>query len=79
MCCTMTFGVYQIVTAAMNPDGLEFPRSTLDFREGRATLAIEKQLDLKLPARETLIAFANTLRYQLFSGVADQVRTGKDG
>jgi alginate O-acetyltransferase complex protein AlgJ len=79
LCATMLFGVYQISAAALNPDGLAFPRGWNDFREGRSTQAIEKQLDLKLPVREFFIAIANTTRYQLFSGASDQVRTGKGG
>jgi alginate O-acetyltransferase complex protein AlgJ len=79
LCATMIFGAYQILAAALNPDGLVFPRGSNDFREGRSTQTIEKQLDLKLPVREFFIAIANTTRYQLFSGAADQVRTGKGG
>jgi alginate O-acetyltransferase complex protein AlgJ len=71
-------GSYQIIAAVMNPAGLDFPRGTQAFREGLMTQAIEKQIDVKLPLRPTLIAFANTVRYQLLGGGGDQVRTGKN-
>jgi alginate O-acetyltransferase complex protein AlgJ len=74
----MFFGSYQIISAVLNPAGLEFQRDMKSFREGAMTQAIDKQLDLKLPFRSTSIAFANTLRYQLFGGGGDQVRTGKN-
>jgi alginate O-acetyltransferase complex protein AlgJ len=74
----MLIGVWQIVAAAYNPDGLEFPRTWLDFREGRTTQELEKQLDKKLPARPTLIATANTLRYLITGGGGEQVRVGRD-
>lgn len=74
----MLIGAWQITAAAFNPDGLEFPRTFLDFREGRTTQELEKQLDKKLPARATLIAGANTLRYLITGGGGEQVRTGRD-
>jgi alginate O-acetyltransferase complex protein AlgJ len=73
----MLFGSYQIISAAINTDGLEYPKDMKSFREGAMTQTLEKQLDLKLPFRSTAIAFANTIRYQLFKGGGDQVRTGK--
>ena len=77
-CSVMALGAWQISTAARDPGGLDFPRTWLDFREGRTTLGLEKQLDHKLPARETLIAFANSVRYVLTGGTGDKVRPGSD-
>ena len=77
--CVMLAGLGQIVAAAWNPGQLEFPRTWLDFREGRSTGTLEKQLDQKLPARTTLIATANSLRYLLTGGGGDQVRVGNGG
>ena len=77
--CVMLAGLWQIVAAAWHPGQLDFPRTWLDFREGRSTGALEKQLDHKLPARTTLIATANSLRYLLIRGGGDQVRVGHDG
>jgi alginate O-acetyltransferase complex protein AlgJ len=74
----MLFGSYQIISAAVSADELEYPKDMKSFREGAMTQTLEKQLDLKLPFRSTAIAFANTIRYQLFKGGGDQVRTGKN-
>jgi alginate O-acetyltransferase complex protein AlgJ len=73
----MVFGSYQMIAASMSPD-LEFPKSLKAFKEGEMTQTLEKQLDHKLPIRSTSIAFANTIRYQLFGGSGEQVRSGKD-
>jgi alginate O-acetyltransferase complex protein AlgJ len=73
----MVFGSYQIIAASMSPD-LEFPKSLKAFKEGDMTQTLEKQIDHKLPIRSTSIAFANTIRYQLFGGSGEQVRTGKE-
>ena len=78
LCIVMVFGVWQISAAARDPSGFDFPRSLLDFREGRTTLGLEKQLDHKLPARETLIAFANSIKYLVTGGTGDKVRPGLD-
>ncbi len=75
----MLVGLSQMVAAASSPSELVFPRTWLDFREGRTTGTLEKQLDKKLPARTTLIATANSLRYLLTRGGGDQVRVGSDG
>ena len=77
--CVMLVGLWQIVAAAWNPGQLDFPRTWLDFREGRTTGTLEKQLEQKLPARTTLIATANSLRYLLTGGGGDQVRVGSGG
>ena len=75
----MLAGLWQISAAAWNPVSLDFPQTWLDFREGRTTGALEKQLDKKLPARTTLIATANSARYVLTRGSSNQVRVGSDG
>ena len=75
----MLVGAWQIIAAAVDPAGLEFPRNWLDFRQGRSTGALEKQLDQKLPARSTLIGAANSVRYLLTGSGGEQVRTGKHG
>jgi alginate O-acetyltransferase complex protein AlgJ len=77
--CVMLAGLWQIVAVAKHPEQLDFPKTWLDFREGRTTGKLEKQLDQRLPARTTLIATANTLRYLLTRGGGEQVRVGKDG
>jgi alginate O-acetyltransferase complex protein AlgJ len=73
----MAFGAYQIAAATFSSEGLEFPRSVKDFREGTLTQTLEKQLDHKMPIRHTFIAVANSVRYQLFGGGGEQVRVGK--
>ena len=75
----MLAGAGQMITAAQHPEVLDFPRTLLDFREGRTTGALEKQLDQKLPVRPDLIAIANTVRYTLTGGTGEQVRPGQDG
>lgn len=76
--CVMLIGAWQVI-AVLYSGGLEFPRTWIDFREGRSTGAIEKQVDHKLPARTALIAAANTVRYLLTGSAGEQVRTGRDG
>ena len=75
----MVAGAWQIFAAATDAGGLEFPRSWTDFREGRSTGALEKQLDQKLPIRPALISTANSVRYLLTGSGGEQVRVGKDG
>lgn len=75
----MLAGAWQMVAAARHPDGLVFARGWTDFREGRTTGQLEKQLDHKLPARGALIAVANGTRYVLAGGAGEQVRSGADG
>ena len=75
----MGLGAWQMIGAALTPGGLTFPHSWLDLREGRTTGTLEKQLDLKLPARSALITTANSTRYLLTGSGGDQVRTGRDG
>ncbi len=76
---TMVAGAWQMFAAAHHPDGLVFARGWMDFREGRMTGQLEKQLDHKLPARPALIAVANGTRYLVTGGAGEQVRSGKDG
>ncbi len=76
---TILFGAAQFIMAARKAADLKVPISKADFWEGRTTLALEKELDHKLPARESLIAFSNSVRYKLFSGGGEQVRVGRDG
>lgn len=74
----MLLGAWQIIATVRNAEKLDFPHSWLDFREGRLTGTLEKQLDQHLPARPTLIAIANSTRYLLTNSGGDQVRTGVD-
>jgi alginate O-acetyltransferase complex protein AlgJ len=74
----MIVGSYQVITAATAPGNLDFPRTVKAFREGELTQSLEKQLDLKLPLRASAIAFSNSIRYKIFGGSGEQVRTGKD-
>jgi alginate O-acetyltransferase complex protein AlgJ len=55
------------------------PHNWNDFRTGSSTSTLEKQFDSHLPARDTLIATANALRYRLTFGANEQVRLGRDG
>jgi alginate O-acetyltransferase complex protein AlgJ len=73
----MAVGAWQMVGALAHHGEMDYPRSWADFKEGRLTTTLEKQLDQKLPARDGLIAFANGLRYALLGGAAEQVRVGR--
>ncbi len=75
----MLAGLWQMASALRHADQLEFPSAWLDFKEGRMTTGLEKQLDQHLPARQDLIAIANTLRYLLIGAGGEQVRVGSDG
>ena len=75
----MVIGGYQFYAAATHVDGIAYPAGIKNFRDGVTTQAIEKALDLKLPMRDQLIAFANTIRYQLLGAGGDQVRIGQQG
>ncbi len=77
--CVMAFGLWQFVASVSQWADLSFPKSWIDFREGRTTGTLEKQLEQKMPQREQLIAGANSARYLLLNGANDQVRIGKDG
>lgn len=75
----MVVGAWQSFSAAKNIDAKTLPISLSDFREGRTTVALEKQIDQKLPVRNALIATANSLRFLLTNGAGEQVRVGKQG
>lgn len=81
--CALTFtavvlaGCWQMVSGALGSEGLTYSHQLLDFREGRTTGAIEKQLEQKMPVRPLLIGVANTLRYTLTRGAGEQVRLGQ--
>ncbi len=77
--CVMLAGVWQVMSATMNPSVLEYPRSWNDFMQGRSTGTLEKRIEEKLPARAALITIANSARYLFTGSGGDQVRTGKDG
>jgi alginate O-acetyltransferase complex protein AlgJ len=75
----MLGGGYQIIATGLRDEGLDFPRSLQDFREGKTTQTLEKQIDKHLPARQHLITLANTVRYHVLGGGGEQVRVGKEG
>lgn len=73
----MVVGAWQTTAAMIQIETADLPNTLTDFREGRTTIALEKQIDQKLPARGGLIAFANSLRLLLTGGGGEQVRVGK--
>lgn len=73
----MVAGIWQFSAAVLLHEEMKFPTTWTDFREGRTTGTLEKQIDQHLPARATLITSANTLRYVLTQGAGDQVRIGR--
>jgi len=75
----MLGGLCQISATLLQFETLDFPRSWLDFKDGRMTNTLEKQLNQKLPARTDLIAVANSVRYLLLRAGGDQVSVGRDG
>lgn len=75
----MLGGVWQVIQASQQIGLDDVPHTWADFRQGRTTAALEKQLDQNLPGRETLIATANSLRYLLARSGGEQVRVGDDG
>ena len=76
--CIMSLGVWQFASSSLAIQGNDLPQSWRDFREGRTTGKLEKELEQKMPARPTLIAFANAVRYLLTNGAGEQVRMGND-
>lgn len=76
--CVMAAGFWQFTAACFQFAEMKFPLTWTDFREGRTTGTLEKQIDQHLPARTNLITAANTLRYVLTQGAGDQVRIGRD-
>ena len=77
--CVMMGGAWQIILASRQIASREVPHAWTDFRQGKTANVLEKQLDQKLPARATLIAAANSLRYLLLRSGGEQVRVGRDG
>lgn len=75
----MLGGAWQVIQASQQIGLDDVPHTWADFRQGRTTAALEKQLDQNLPGRETLIATANSLRYLLARSGGEQVRVGDDG
>lgn len=76
--CAVVAGFWQFSAACLQYAEMKFPVTWTDFREGRTTGTLEKQIDHHLPARTSLIAGANTLRYVLTQGAGDQVRIGRN-
>lgn len=70
-------GAVQLLLAGAEVSGVA--HQVDDIRSGRTSLALEKQLNAKLPMRESLIAGANGLRYLLLRGANSDVRVGRDG
>ena len=75
----MLAGAWQAVRAWTPWSELELPQGWTAFREGKTTLAIEKQMDQRLPARDGIIAVANSLRWLLLRGGGAEVTVGRDG
>jgi alginate O-acetyltransferase complex protein AlgJ len=75
----MLLGAGQVLSTLLSDTELVYPKTRLDFREGRTTSTLEKQIDHKLPARNDLIAAANSIRLAVTGGTGEQVRAGKDG
>ena len=73
----MLAGAWQAVRAWTPWSELELPKGWTAFREGRTTLAIEKQMDQRLPARDGIIAVANSLRWLLLRGGGTDVVVGR--
>lgn len=72
----MAFGVWQLLASGREVSGVA--TSLDEVRSGRSSLALEKQLNARLPAREHLIALANGMRYLLLRGANGEVRVGRD-
>lgn len=75
----MLLGTWEMIGAMRNPDTYQVPSTFQDFREGKTTGTLEKQIDKNLPSRAHIIATANSIRYTILGGTGDQVRNGKDG
>jgi alginate O-acetyltransferase complex protein AlgJ len=75
----MLAGAWQLWQAMQIISLPAIPHNWNDFRTGSSTGTLEKQLDSHLPARDTMIATANALRYRLTFGANEQVRLGRDG
>ncbi len=75
----MVAGAWQAVRAWTPWSALDLPEGWTAFRQGRTTLAIEKQMDQRLPLREDIIAVANSARWLLLRGGGADVTVGRDG
>lgn len=75
----MVVGVWETLRAVGQIKPADFPHTWTDFREGRATNGLEKQIEQKLPVRSELIAFANSARFFITGGGGEQVRVGTSG
>jgi len=78
MFCVVAAGLWQFSAACLQFSEMKFPVSWNDFREGRTTGTLEKQIDHHLPVRPNLISGANAVRYVLTRGAGDQVRIGRN-
>lgn len=75
----VALGSWQMLAASKAWGEFDLPPGLQAFREGKTTLAVEKALESHMPQRESVIAFANALRYRITGGANDQVRLGRDG
>ena len=75
----MLAGAWQAVRAWTRWSELDLPKGWTAFRQGKTTLAIEKQMDQRLPARDGIIAVANSLRWLLLRGGGADVVVGRKG
>jgi alginate O-acetyltransferase complex protein AlgJ len=75
----MVAGLSQMAQAVASLEWSEIPLSGNDFRKGKTTNTLERQLDQKMPQRNNLIGLANGVRYVLTGGSVDQVRVGRNG
>ena len=71
-------GSWQMLRASAQWEEFALPDGAQAFREGKTTLALEKALEQHMPQRESVIAFANALRWRITGGANDQVRLGRD-
>ena len=71
-------GVSQVLGALRDPSKLQVPWNWSDFWQGHTTQKLEKQIDHHMPARERIIAWANSARYLIIHGGGEQVRVGRD-
>ena len=75
----MLAGLIQIIQAFTSLDWRNIPLSENEFRTGKTAATLERQLDQKMPLRNTLIGLANGVRYGITGGSVDQVRVGQSG
>ncbi|MGQ0708774.1 MAG: alginate O-acetyltransferase AlgX-related protein [Rhodoferax sp.] len=79
LAAVVALGSWQMLCASGAWAQFDLPQGMAAFREGKTTLALEKALERHMPQRESVIAFANALRYRITSGANDQVRLGAGG